>query len=961
MNLKHLIQASATSLILASMLTLSSEAKAETYLLHKDIAGKAEGSYYNYKDRYFQVGTTAFNSWWTLANKLQDGDIIYFGPQATGNITINKNNLTLLGANAFCDAWSGQRNNAAESSFTGTLTIANGVSGTTINGFLFTGEGCVRNETSGRGTTALHDISLVYNKCENTTIVQGDDNAIFFLGKAYRPNNSDTNTNDPSKWAANCRYENVTIAHNAFYGKYAANQPACIQVAGSYGTLNIEDNRFENGGCPINIFNLSGDFNIKHNQFKNVGQGLNENTGGSKGEFCIRLFYIGVRSGDAAVNGYIRHNIFDGCQGQSSMYSLIRFYAGNTSEAKYPPVNTALFINHNTFKNKTSFRDASNNYVFYADKGTCTDGATVDMRFNRYDQSELQFAWVKPAWMTEPGRFYASSTEIFEHTTAKSETEGTGTLIDYYGAKTAPDGTYFGGAFATGNRLKSNTFTNTTVVQSFDRDDVTGDFYFVQVQNGTYGNKHGGGYTYTNEKPLTVTRTYKTTTTTKGWNETKMYLDWAGHGSNMAVININGTLWIVTGGNSISDTDPNPKKVCFVPYVAGAYASLNEKVDAFTYGGKTYNIKRLNRNWVTEKGLSEEPYYPYPSIDRDNNLLVERSRTSGGDYFTVYELTDAFNNPETCKPIGQVFIAKGTAPMTTSSRDFYKTADKGFKTWSDQGFTISGDYIYTYEGNSLEGYSGTPTPTDGKPTQIVNVANWRTGEFVYRKAILKTTVYGSSDAGPYKINPGEPEGLKIHRDDSGRANLLIGVVEGASGARKFNVFAYRQKRVNGQGRVFDSYNPTPTMTPAYNSLDFISSGGTDSKWFRVKINGEARDVHASIVGPDGYNFNVEKTAGDEYASNHDYSVKFTPTNNKVNFSAYLKLSTPNASDILVPLNGTYTGELTGIEDISTDNVQIENEIEGYYDLMGRRLTSTDNYNGYIIIRYTDGSAEKILK
>lgn len=931
-------------LLLTIMATSASVATAETYVIHKDVSGKQAGSYFEYKDRYFVVGETAFDGWWSMTDKLVDGDIIYFGPHATGAITINKNNLTLLGSNAYCDQWSGQRTNP-ESSFTDKVTIANGVSGLTINGFTFTGDGCVRNETSGRGSTALHDISLLYNKIENTTLPNGPYQAIFYLGNAHRPNSTVDNQKDPSLWAANERYENVTIAHNAFIGKNAPNQPACIQVAGSYGTLNIVDNHFEYGGTSINLFNLSGDFNIKHNRFEHVGKGLLA-SGSATGEFCVRLYYIGARTGDKPVNGYIRHNIFDDCQGQSGMFALIRFYSGDANETIYKPHNTELYINHNVFKNKTSHQGTSNNYVFYANKGTCTDGAHVDWRFNRFDNSELQFAWVQPRWHNTPGRFYASSSEIFEHSTANSETEGTGTLIDYYGAKTAPDGTYFGGQWVTGNRLKSNTFAATTVVQSFDRDDVTGDFYFIQVQNGTYGSGGNGGGPYTSEKPVVVTRSYKTSS---GYNETKMYLDWAGHGSNIGVLNVNGTCYMFVGGCQSSAKATAPQKVAIVPFVAGATVDIRQT--SFSYGGKTYAIKHINRS------MSSAYSHPYASVDQDNNLYVERSRSSAGDYFTIYDLTDVFNNPSTARPIRQLFIKAGTGKITGSSRAFFNNADNGFKTWSDQGFTVSGDYVYAYEGNGNEGYSGTPTPTDGFGILIINVANWRTGQFIYRKAILKTKVYGSTDQGPYKMIPGEPEAIKVHRDDSGRACLLIGVVEGASGKRKYNVFAYRQKRVAGQGRdLTTELQPVSNMSPDQSSMDFVSPVASTSASISVDVNGEVRDVNASIVGDDGQFFAVSKTAGDVYSDTHQYNVTFAPGNHKATYAAYLKLSTPGCSDIMVPLKGTFSGQLSGVEDVLVDR-QARREIVGYYDLMGRRL---DHPSGMTVIRYSDGHASKTI-
>lgn len=926
-------------------------ASATDYLMHKGVAGLNNGEWYEFNGHWFVKGDNAFSSIWDVLGKIQDGDNIYFGPGAVGNITIKNNNVTLFGANAFCDAWSGQRN-AEESTFTGTVTIAGGTDGVTINGFAFSGAGCVRNDNAGRGSTAVKNFSFIYNKCENTTIPMEETNAIVYLGEAWRPNNTTAGHNDPTVWASNHRYENITIAHNAFYGKNAVGQPNVIIVSGSAGKTVVSDNVFEYGGTSISMFNTCDDLKIEHNKFLKVGdhvKGLTEKTG-SGGYFAIRLYYVGARTAEPLTAG-ICHNMFDGCQGQSSMFAPIRFYSGNSTETFIAPY-AELKVNHNDFRNKTSYRSTGYNYVFYADESTAAT-ATVDWRYNHYDQSELCFGYIRPSWEpTRTGRYFASSSEMLDSSTSTSETEGTGTLIDYYGAKTAPDGGYFGGTYPPGTRLKNQTFKATTkittVVQSFDRDDVTGDFYFLQVQNSAIN----GGGPYYGKSPLVVTRGTAKHPSTGGFKETQMFLDFAGHGSNMAVLNVNGTCWMFIGGCS-SATSTDPTQICILPFVEGA--TVDVRKNSFTYGGKTYTIKHVNRS------MSSSYVRPYPSIDRDNNLYVERSRNSKGDYFTVYDLMDVFNNPATAKPIKQILMKVNSLPMTNSSRDFYVKYDEGFKTWSDQGFTISGDYIYTWEGNALTGYSGTPTPTDGKPTMIINTANWRTGEFIQRKAVLKGTVYGSSDPGPYKLNPGEPEGLKIHRESNGRASLWVGVVNGASGARQYNVFSYRLKRVNGQGFVFNQHKPERTITSQSSSLYFSSAGDTRSENLLTTNTPDVRDITGTIVGEDGDCFAVTKTAGDVVNGGHAFNVSFTPHRQKKEYNAFLRLSANGANDVLVPLSGTYSGQITGVEDIVIDNNNEKvDDLEGaeYYDLTGRRLS--EPRPGMIIVRLRDGSTRKLL-
>lgn len=930
----------AASFVLAG--TLSAAAK--DYLV--DPSATQTGAAIVYKGRTFIVGETAFSGIWGLLGAgIEENSDVYFNINAVGSFTISTSNVRLFGRQAFCHETANTRNTSNETQITGTLKIAKGVKGIMINGFTFSGNGQIICNEAGRGSTAVENVEIVYNRFINTTVTAGEGNAIVNLGLAWRPSNSDAAINDPTKWACNQRFVNVTIAHNVFKGKNATGQPNVIQVAGSGGNTSIVDNSFEYGGTSISLFNTCGNFNIDHNRFINVGAdaaGKTEKTY-TGGYFAIRLYYIGARSVEKA-DGSVCHNIFDGCQGQSTMFAPIRLFSGNSSETVIAPYGS-LAVNHNHFKNKTSYRSSGYNYVFYADEATAAN-FTVDWRYNHYDQSELCFGMIRPAWETRTGRYFASSSEIFEHTTAASESEGTGTLLDYYGAKTAPDGSYFGGEYPPKTRLKNQTFkattTITTVVQSFDRDDVTGNFYFMQVMNKQGSN---GGGPYYGESPCVVT---ETAYVGSGFKETQMFLDFAGHGSNMAVLNVNGTCWMFIGGCSgAKGGSTTPTKICILPFVAGATVDVRQ--NSFTYNGKTYEIKHVNRS------MSASYTHPYPSVDRDNNLFVERSRSSAGDYFTVYDLMEVFNNPANANPIKQLFMKAGSLPIRNSSRDFYNTADKGFKTWSDQGFTISGDYIYTWEGNALEGYSGTPTPTDGKPTMIINVANWRTGEYVYRKAVMKGTVYGSSDPGPYKLDPGEPEGIKVHRESNGRASLWIGVVNGKSGARQYNVYAYRLKRTNGQGRVYNTHTPARNLNADKSSMSFYSytaDGSSDN--IRCSVSPDVRDVHFSVSGPGANAFVVEKTGGDVFNHNHTARVTFCPDGSSYDYKATLRVSAPGVQDVLVPLNART--EYSGVEDVMS--TPVHSEITEYYDINGRRLNGP--VRGINIVRRADGSVSKII-
>ncbi len=927
-------------LLAAAALFPVQQAAATDYLLHSGTSSMADGDWFLFKDRYFKVGETAFSSIWSILELLQDGDNIYFGPGAVGNITVSKNNIHLIGNNAFCDAWSGQRT-ADESVFSGTVKIAAGVDAVTINGFKFTGNGCVRNDDATRGSNALKNFAFIYNKCEATTLTQDSKTAVVYLGDAWRPGN--TEHPDPSLWAANARYENVTVAHNAFIGNEAANQPAFVHIAGSSGTTRVFDNHWELGGASLSLYNTCGEVTIEHNIFKNVGKGLLA-SGSAKGEFCVRLFYIGAREIEPA-DVSLCHNVFDGCQGQSSMYSLIRFYSGDNNETKYPPY-ASLRVNHNHFSGKTSYRtNDGHNYVFYGNDEVTTTNATVDWRYNHYDQSELEFAWIRPAWKATSGRYYAGSSELFEHSTSDSETSGTGTLIDFYG--NVVNGIAFGTKPADGTAIQEWVMPSTTVVQSADRDDLTNDWYFIQVMASAYKKSHFPNSVQSS--PLVVMRHAKSGSTYK---ETTMNLDQAGHGSNMAVYNDGSQCYLFIGG--CSGTGSTPKKICIVPYVPGATVDVSSS--SFTYGGKTYTIRYM------PNPLASTDKTPYPSIDRDNNLLVIRTRQPGvSNSFSVFDLSEVLANPAAAKPLKTITIPCYTKKITSSSREFLNTADRGFTTFSDQGFTISGDYIYAYEGDGSGGYEDNPKPTDNKGVLIINAFNWRTGEYIYRKPILKTKTYTDATGtnqkrGPYSQQPGEPETVKVLRDATGHPNLVIGVVSGESGARRYNLYAYRQKRVNGQGYSFTDHVPAKNIGATQSSLILSSNGATALADVTATSTADVRDITPAIVGSDGAVFDVVRTAGSVLGGGHSFRVSFTPDGIKHNYSAYLRLSSPSAPDVMIPLTATYNGEITGIGNISQDS---DNDFEGaeYYDLSGRRLAAP--CPGLNIVRLRTGRTIKM--
>ena len=234
---------------------------------------------------------------------------------------------------------------------------------------------------------------------------------------------------------------------------------------------------------------------------------------------------------------------------------------------------------------------------------------------------------------------------------------------------------------------------------------------------------------------------------------------------------------------------------------------------------------------------------------------------------------------------------------------------------------------------------------------IVNVINWRTGEYVQRSAILNSKVWTNMCSAT--DDSGEPESMKIHRDATGRPFMAVGVVTGAGGARRFNMFAYKLKQSAGVGDAL-SIDPHG-FTANKNSLSFSSMGESQTQSVSVTLSGHAKDVHAAIVGADGGSFSVSKNGT-------DCSVIFTPDRWKNNYSAFLRLSSPNCKDVMIPLTGKYTGTLSGVEDLTDDsfgNGGLDDEQPvRYYDLNGHQLSQP--VRGVNIVRRPDGTTGKVI-
>ena len=803
------------------------------------------GEVVEYKGQTFIVDSTAFSSFTALLKVAMASSTIYVdGGVYNEAVTISTAGLTFLGNNAYCEKRSSNRTQE-ESKLTNVITIA--ADNITFNGFTITGNGKMY-EWAARSGKPISGFKFLYNIVEASTVAKtSTDIAVLQFGH-YAGNSEASDT----QWYQ--RYKDFTIAHNTFTGSasYTAN---FVSLSGAYGTTTIADNTFKDGGTSIYINNGQGTFNIKNNSFTSVGDTSRLSHGSIYGEFCIAMRYCGNAN---TTDFYIQNNVFNKCQGQSSMYTLIRLFNGDKSNAIVPMVKTKLYMNYNIFKNKPCHSSRDYNYVYYSNDEYTGKDYIVDCRFNEFDNSELCIGTVYLPDESTAGRVFASSMGEFNFASSA------GTTADYF-------------ASPCGTTIKGQTMKSARVCQSFDIDEETDDMYFLQIDP----NNGAAGY-----EPQTITRYYKKSDGSTG--KQYMYLGNAAHGSNMAVCRINGTLYVFTGGDSETSKSTS-RAICIFPFVSGATANLQK--ESFTYNNKTYTIKKM----TSGNGHTNQ----YPSIDKQNRLLCECSRSSNYMYFVIYDLDDAFNNLSDATKLKSIKIQKHTNAYSSSS-NAYKSIDQGFMFWPFQGFTINGDYLYIAEGmggttNGLDGYTVVPDNGKNIPIVMLNAYNWRTDTWSYRTPVMKSAIINMSH--------GEPEGWKLRRGSKGRTNMYLQIANGASGSRVNNVFEYVADIVNGYKYKVPSVTSTASATTlALSSAD----GSTVSQSFTVSSDYLLGDQTITISGADASCFTATIKNGTVWKKKSTITVTYTPNTLKTQHTAQIRISSPNASDIVVNLTGDNT-------------------------------------------------------
>lgn len=857
---------------------------AANYLV--DSSATTAGATVTYNGVEYVVGTTAFATFADFnAASPAANSVLYVAPGTySETATFSTSGLKIFGSNAYRD-WTVTR--AAETIITGVLNV--NASNIEVNGFYFTGAGRI-SAKAATNTAPQSGIKVVYNYFAGSTVARSKATPLVIIGTRYDNDNANSSVSQ-------CQYKDCEVSHNRFEGSstHIAN---AIELGGAYGTTVVSDNYFYDGGTSVHIDNAQGELNIHHNIFKNVGVTTSTAPdGGSVGDFCIYAMRCAYAN---TTNLNIRHNEFDGCYGQSSYFPLIRVYPGASGATScVTPVNMGVNINHNTFKNKTSGATNSNqlneNFLLYADKGTTT-AVKFNIADNHYDNRFYKFAWVTLDDGVGQREVYANTFDQFVFGSTFS-TMGT-SIIDNVDIS---------------NHAKSVSLGAVTVLQSMDIDMATGDMYFLQLMNSSDVSSFCSTYglSATNCDPLVLTRVScsKKATKTDGtftYSTTvqKMRIAKAGHGVKLSVVrDKSGQLWMITGGKGSDNGTSND--------LSGTSISRFKFVS-----GKTLI---LDGSGTTD---SDVVYFEHPAglsnaygaVDEASRYICLSSSGSGKRKYYIYDLDEYLEGNASPTLIGKVVMATGDLPVTGTGL----SNDSGFCTWSYQSYAINGDYLYFLEGESQD----TSNPvTSGDPVVVISTYNWRTGQYLLRTRVNYARINDTF---------GEPEAITIRPDVFGNVSAYLGIAVGSSGARKASIFKYHiDRHLDDSGNVIGVDTSTGmkhfktaqysgiSMTQGATEYTLSASSLTETPSQSIKIT-KGQYLYGSwigtITGEDGNVFSATISDNTPFSSSFTAKVTFNPDGLKSSYTAYLRLSSPGATDIMIPINATYTGATTEPDD-----------------------------------------------
>lgn len=841
------------------------------------------GRWIQYQQREFLAGVTTYQTIGEALAVAKPGDNIFLAPGTYAeSFTIGVDGVSIVGHNGWRDTRSETRVASEESIITGSITID--ADNVTINGVKFTETGRVLN-TSATNGNPISGFTFEYNLVEASTL--GDSTPVLYLGKCYNDENSNTDVSQ-------LRYNNVTVVHNTFDGTSATNHCPFVKIGGGYGTILVHDNMFTQGGNSVEIANSRGEIVVTNNKFKDVGQALYDASADAKkrgGAFCV---YLNRNSYAGTTNINVSHNEFDNCTGRQTIYALIRYFQGDSSNESngsiVTPVGTTAKFNYNVFLNKTTYSHTGDyNYVLFCNNGYMGD-VEVDARYNYFDNSDLCMGFIKMPGRTAQERFFASSFGFYDFRKSQN--------VTYEQVLTGWE------------NYRSN-----RVAQSFDISETDYDekgnpyYYFNHIQELGTSSNHS---TYGCYEAQLITRVYNAGLDTE--KRAHMDVAHAGHGSNMSIFPYNGETWICFGGNGKANSDGTSclsNAVTFFPYHSANLKADNPSKVNCAEGSTFYtDINKKSHpiyHFVTDNELNGSGWYNhFPSIDLASRYLAVVSRKSGGPMCVeVYDLDavldyvmNGANRPALLKTFQ---IAKG-ADATDNI-----TNDKGFWGWDHQGFTISGDYIYFMEGVG----AANDNAINGKPTVIFHAYNWRTG-----KSHLRRTV----EAGPIMaMSHGEPEGIKIRRDATGRPYMYLNIANGPSGDRNVNLFKYSNHYTGGGLPYGVSLSLSKGKTTSSASTMTFATSDSETQSLTLSNTYLKGDLAITVTGENAEFFEVETDATNALSDASQVRVTYRPNDpTSSNHKAVLRVSSPYANDVLVTLNATYNGVITGVDEIVVD-------------------------------------------
>lgn len=905
------------SLLFISLFMCFAYGNTATYLISNKATNAGETI--THKGIKFIVGQTAFADFtsFTSSTIIENSTVYVASGSYNDNLTITTEGLSFMGNNAYCD-WTATRSD--ETIITGTINI--NASNISINGFKITEGGRIES-TIGTNEAPLSGIKVLYNYFTGSTVARSSKTPLVEIGDAITNANANSTTSQ-------CRYKNCEVSHNHFEGD-ATHYPYCIGFGGAFGTTKIKDNYFYDGGTSIHLDNSQGSLNVTHNKFEKVGVSTAEAPdGGNKGDFCIYAMRCAYAN---STNLNIKHNEFDGCYGQASYFSLIRVYPGSSgSDNCVTPVNMSVNINHNIFKNKTSGASNSGqlneNMLLYADKGT-TKNVKFNLADNHFDNRFYKFSWVTLADGIGQREVYSNAYDQFR-VGGKYTTMGTSIL-------TGTD---------ISNHAKNVALASSTVLQSMDIDMQTGDMYFLQLLGTSENNSFCSSYGL-NSSNCDALRLTRVICTKKGTAEDPTYtysgtqsmrIAKSGHGVKLSVCrDKNGELWMITGAKGDDNGTSND--------LSGTSISRFK----FVSGG----VRILDGSGETDSSVK---YFEHPAgysnaygaVDEMNRYLCISSSGSGRRYY-IYDLDEYLEGKTNPTQIASVKLSTGDDPITGTGL----SQDNGFCTWSYQSYAINGDYLYLLEGESDD----TSKPvTSGDPIVVISTYNWRTGQFLRRDRINYARINDTF---------GEPEALTIRPDEYGNVCTYLGIAVGSSGARKANVLKFHTDRhLDASGNVIGVDTETKmhhfntsqysgiTMTPSENSINLSASTISETPSQTITIKRSTKYLYGNwtgtITGVDGDVFEVSISDNTPFSSSFKATVKFTPNGYKSVYNANLRLSSPLAPDIIIPITATYSGNETP-EDPKNPTITTNSSSVSFSTVIGTPTSSKITIEGNSLI------------